>query len=125
MPAGCVRAKHRGLAEGAEAIRGDLPAASTLTVEVPLGAGSSQGTAVHRLSSLEQVRDRMTQSLDSLSGTVITVGGDCAVDLASIPLYAAKALSLTMGLYVVYLALAVWGLIDWQRARRVAGPAVA
>jgi nicotinamide mononucleotide transporter len=48
-----------------------------------------------------------------------------AVDCASIPLYAAKALSLTMGLYIVYLALAVWGLIDWQRARRVAGPAVA
>ena len=48
-----------------------------------------------------------------------------AVDLASIPLYAAKALSLTMGLYVVYLALATWGLIDWHRARRTAGPAIA
>lgn len=72
------------LAEGAEAIRGDLPAASTVTVDVPLGAGSSQGTAVHRLSSLEQVRDRMVQALDALTGTVITVGGDCGVDLASI-----------------------------------------
>ncbi|MGN6277868.1 MAG: nicotinamide riboside transporter PnuC [Sphingomonas sp.] len=48
-----------------------------------------------------------------------------AVDLASIPLYAAKALSLTMGLYAVYLALAAWGLIVWHRARRTAGPAVA
>lgn len=48
-----------------------------------------------------------------------------AVDLASIPLYAAKALSLTMGLYMVYLALAMWGLFDWHRARRIQGPAVA
>ncbi|HVI98693.1 MAG TPA: nicotinamide riboside transporter PnuC [Sphingomonas sp.] len=48
-----------------------------------------------------------------------------AVDVASIPLYAAKALSLTMGLYVIYLALAIWGLIDWHRARRTQGPAVA
>jgi nicotinamide mononucleotide transporter len=48
-----------------------------------------------------------------------------AVDIASIPLYAAKALSLTMGLYIIYLALAVWGLSDWHRARRTEGPAVA
>lgn len=48
-----------------------------------------------------------------------------AVDLASIPLYAAKALSLTMGLYVIYLLLAVWGLFDWHRAWRRMGPAVA
>lgn len=48
-----------------------------------------------------------------------------AVDLASVPLYAAKGLTLTMGLYVIYLALAVWGLIDWHRAWRRAGPVVA
>ncbi len=82
------------LAEGAEAIRGDLPTASTVSVDVPLGAGSSQGTAVHRLSSLEQVRERTTQALDALSGTVITVGGDCAVDLA--PIAHANALNESM-----------------------------
>lgn len=41
-----------------------------------------------------------------------------AVDAASIPLYAAKLLSMTMALYILYLGLAIWGLIDWQRARR-------
>lgn len=39
-----------------------------------------------------------------------------AVDLASVPLYLAKGLYPFAGLYVVYLALAVWGLIDWRRA---------
>lgn len=48
-----------------------------------------------------------------------------AVDLASVPLYAAKELYLTAGLYMIYLALALWGLLDWHRARRRAGPVVA
>lgn len=49
-----------------------------------------------------------------------------AVDIAAIPLYAAKELWVTTGLYAVYLALAIWGLIGWQRARRaVASPGLA
>lgn len=48
-----------------------------------------------------------------------------AVDIASIPLYAAKGLWLTTALYAVYLAMAVWGYVDWQRVRRAAGPVVA
>ena len=39
-----------------------------------------------------------------------------AVDVASVPLYAAKGLWFTAGLYTVLLALAIWGLIDWTRA---------
>lgn len=39
-----------------------------------------------------------------------------AVDLASVPMYALKGLYLFAGLYVIYLALAIWGLIDWRRA---------
>ncbi|MES2339120.1 MAG: nicotinamide riboside transporter PnuC [Pseudomonadota bacterium] len=41
-----------------------------------------------------------------------------AVDIASIPLFAGQGLGIVAGLYVVYLALAVWGLIDWRRAMR-------
>ena len=40
------------------------------------------------------------------------------VDLLSIGLYAVKGLWLTLFLYVIFLAMAVWGLIDWRRAER-------
>ena len=46
-----------------------------------------------------------------------------AVDLASIPLYLAKELWAFAGLYLVYLALSVWGLRDWRRAMRVGATA--
>lgn len=39
-----------------------------------------------------------------------------AVDLASVPLYLAKGLYPFAGLYLVYLGLALWGLLDWRRA---------
>ena len=45
-----------------------------------------------------------------------------AVDIASIPLFLKQGLPVVAGLYAVYLALAVWGLIDWHRAWRRAGP---
>lgn len=44
-----------------------------------------------------------------------------AVDLASIPLYLAKGLHLFAGLYLVYLALAVGGLLSWRAASRRGG----
>ena len=34
----------------------------------------------------------------------------------SIPLYLRKELHLTAGLYALFLALAIWGLIEWRRA---------
>ncbi|MBW6525990.1 nicotinamide riboside transporter PnuC [Sphingomonas sp. RHCKR7] len=47
-----------------------------------------------------------------------------AVDIASVPLYLAKQLYLFAALYLVYLALAVIGLVEWRRAR-AAAPALA
>ena len=41
-----------------------------------------------------------------------------AVDVASVGLYAAKGLHSVMALYAVFLGLAIWGLIDWQRVLR-------
>jgi len=72
------------LGDGAEAIRGDLPTASTVTVDVPMDAGSNQGTLVHRLSSLERVRDSMALALGKLDGPVVAIGGDCGIELAAI-----------------------------------------
>jgi nicotinamide mononucleotide transporter len=39
------------------------------------------------------------------------------VDLVAIPLFMVKDLWLTAGLYGVFLALSVWGLVDWTKAR--------
>ena len=72
------------LVDGAEAIRGDLPSASTRVVDVPLEAGDSQGTTVHRLSSIALVRDRLVEQLATASSPVITIGGDCGVELGAI-----------------------------------------
>lgn len=47
-----------------------------------------------------------------------------AVDVASVPLYLAKQLYLFAALYLLYLALSVWGLIDWRRAARRAAPGI-
>jgi arginase len=72
------------LVDGAEAIRGDLPSASTITVPVPLEAGEAQGTTVSRFSSIQLVRDRLAMALSTLETIAITIGGDCGVELASV-----------------------------------------
>jgi arginase len=71
-------------AEGAQAIREDLPAASTREVAVPLEAGDDQGTGIARFSSLQLVRERLADVLDDLDGPAITVGGDCAVSASAV-----------------------------------------
>ena len=48
-----------------------------------------------------------------------------AVDMVAVPLYAAKGLWAAAGLYVIYLALSAWGLADWHRTWRRAGPVAA
>jgi arginase len=76
------------LMDGAAAIAGDLPASATTTVDVPMEAGESLGTAVHRLSSIVAVQARTAAALTELSaigeGPVVTIGGDCAADLAGV-----------------------------------------
>jgi arginase len=73
------------LVDGALAIAGDLPTSSTVVVDVPLEAGESQDSGVARFTSLQLVRDRQTQALAAVDGWALTIGGDCAVELASIP----------------------------------------
>lgn len=81
------------LADGAEAIRGDLPASSTRLVEVPLEAGDAQGTGIARFGSLQIVRERMSQALGSADVPAIVIGGDCAVSAAAIAHAAAPDLA--------------------------------
>lgn len=63
-------------AEGAEAIRGDLPASATQTVDVPAGAGDALDTPIHRLSSVLTVRERLTSALDTDARPALVIGGD-------------------------------------------------
>lgn len=72
------------LVDGAEAIRGDLPSGSTRIVDVPLEAGDSEGSGVHRLSSVVMVRDNLAKELATVAGPAITIGGDCGVEVGAI-----------------------------------------
>jgi arginase len=81
---GSGSARAMRLVDGAAAIRGDLPSAKTTVVDVPLEAGDEQGTGIARASSLLMVRDRMLVALDAAKGPVITIGGDCGVELAAV-----------------------------------------
>lgn len=72
------------LIDGADAIRGDLPRSATHVVDVPLGAGESLDTGIRRFSSLAAIRELAAARLRETSGSVVTIGGDCGADLASI-----------------------------------------
>ena len=72
------------LSDGAEAIRGDLPASSTRVVEVPLEAGDELGSGLPRLGSLQLVRDRTLAVLADVDDWALTIGGDCGVALAAV-----------------------------------------
>jgi arginase len=72
------------LMDGAEAIRGDLPSARTIVVTVPLEAGEAQDSRVSRFTSIQLVRDRQAQALATIEGMVLTIGGDCGVELAAV-----------------------------------------
>jgi arginase len=72
------------LVDGAEAIRGDLPAASTFSVNVPLEAGDELDTGIARAGSLRLVHERTLAVLAEIDGWAITIGGDCGVSLAAI-----------------------------------------
>jgi arginase len=76
------------LIDGATAIAGDLPHSATTVVEVPMEAGESLGTGVHRLASVLTTRDRATAALETLmaaaDGPIVTIGGDCSVELAGV-----------------------------------------
>ncbi|MCU1543518.1 MAG: arginase [Microbacteriaceae bacterium] len=72
------------LQDGAEAIRGDLPATSTRTVDVPMEAGDEVASGLPRFGSLRLVRERTLAELETIEGAAITIGGECGVALAAI-----------------------------------------
>lgn len=78
------------LADGADAIAGDLPRSATVRVEVPLEAGDALGSDVRRLSALLQVRARLDEALAASDEPAMVIGGDCSVAVGAIA-HAARA----------------------------------
>jgi arginase len=83
---GSGAARAMRLAQGAEAIAGDLPARSTDIIEVPLEAGDAEGTGILRHSAIRLTRDRLGRALAELEdGEIpIVIGGDCGVEYAGV-----------------------------------------
>jgi arginase len=94
---GSPSARAMQLIDGAEAIRGDLPASRTEVVQVPLEAGSAMDTGIHRASSIQMVREAVVATLERYDRVaregddeaenaepVLVVGGDCGVALGAI-----------------------------------------
>lgn len=78
---GSPAARAMLLIDGASAIAGDLPRAATTILDVPLEAGESLGTGVHRLSTLRRTRQLVAEHF--LPGTIV-IGGDCSVTVAAL-----------------------------------------
>lgn len=81
---GSVSSRAMSHADGAAAILGDLPSASTLVVEVPVEAGEALGTGVLRYSTLTRVRDLTAAALGAVPDWALTIGGDCGASLAAV-----------------------------------------
>jgi arginase len=86
------------LIDGAEAIRGDRPTAATTLVHVPTEAGEALDTDIRRASSLVTTAELQRQALVGIDEPVITIGGDCGVELASV----GEALRRDPGIAVVW-----------------------
>ncbi|WP_243224930.1 arginase family protein [Microbacterium sp. CIAB417] len=78
---GSPAARAMLLTDGAAAIAGDLPRAATTVLDVPLEAGESLGTGVHRLSALQRVRQLVR---DHLVPGAVLIGGDCSITVAAL-----------------------------------------
>ncbi|WP_029146284.1 arginase family protein [Microbacterium luticocti] len=79
---GSSSARAMQLVDGAQAIAGDLPRAACQTVEVPLEAGESLDSGVHRLSALQHCARVQLTALAELADSgepVLSVGGDAGV----------------------------------------------
>jgi len=78
---GSPAARAMLLVDGATAIAGDLPRAATSIVDVPVEAGESLGTGVHRLSALQRVRSALAEQ--DLQDTIV-IGGDGSVTVSAL-----------------------------------------
>lgn len=78
---GSPSARAMLLIDGASAITGDLPRGATTVLDIPIEAGESLSTGVHRLSSLQRIRAMIAEHL---SPDTVLIGGDCSITVAAL-----------------------------------------
>lgn len=129
---GWVRWRAVAAAAGEVVVERMAPAARLCWLAGIAIAGIGWGEAMHRLTDAAYPWWDAWIAAASIAAQVLMAQRRTenwllwiAVDLASIPLYLAKGLTTLAALYLVYLLLAVWGLIGWMRAERRALAAVA
>ena len=96
-----ARAMH--LVDGAEAIAGDLPRASTVRLDVPASAGEALDTGIRRFSALSRTAASLRDALsahdsptDDGGESFLVIGGDCGVAVPAIAHAAARHASLAV-----------------------------
>lgn len=116
-------ARSRALA-GEVVVERLAPAARAGWLAAGIGACTLWGTLMHRYTdasypwwdaaiAIASVAAQLLQARRAIESWWVWI----AVDVASVPLYAAKGLWFTCALYGVLLALSIYGLIGWRRAR--------
>lgn len=87
---GSPSARAMLLADGAEAIAGDLPRAACTRIDVPAEAGESLDTGIRRFSTLARIQALIAEALGGHDEPTLVVGGDCAVAVPAIAHAAAR-----------------------------------
>lgn len=87
---GSPSARAMLLADGAEAIAGDLPRAACTRIDVPAEAGESLGTGIRRFSTLARIQTLIAEAFGGSDETTLAVGGDCAVAVPAVALAAER-----------------------------------
>lgn len=87
------------------------------------------GTLMHRLTDTPRPWWDAAVAVPSIAAQMLLARrlvenwvGWIVVDCIAVPLYVTQQLWAAAGLYVIYLALSVWGLVDWHRLSRAQGP---
>ena len=117
--------------------KNDLPIRDAAVKEILVGAGIAVAGTVAVALVLTHGTDSEVPWPDAfvLTASLVATYGQAKkifqhwyvwilIDVVSIPLYFSRGLTLTAILYFGFLALCIYGLIDWKRARRTETPVI-
>ncbi|NYD66587.1 arginase family protein [Agromyces atrinae] len=93
---GGTSARAMSLADGALAIRDDLPSSATTVIDVPVEAGEELGTGVKRYSALRRIGEAIALEATAAGPGVIVIGGDCGVAIPAIGVAAGRSAGLAV-----------------------------